>query len=540
MSDVSSSPSAGPTGSGPTGSGPTGSGPTGSGPNGSGPTGDGVVDESPLKDPVLRRLSLVVILGAMMSILDTTIVNVAIETLSRDFHTSLATIQWVTTGYLLALAIVIPLSGWMVERFGAKRMWMISLGLFTLGSAMCGLSWSAESLIFFRILQGLGGGMIMPVGQTILARAAGPQRIGRVMSILGVPTLIAPVLGGLIVDNVTWRWIFFVNVPIGIVGLVLSSRFLVQERHADPGRLDFLGVALLSPGLALLVYGLSEAGGGSGFGSTTVIACLSAGAVLVTAFVLHALHIDRPLLDMRLFRDRSFSMANLVTFIFGAGLYGAMFLLPLYYQIVRGESALVAGLLMAPQGIGAMLCMPLGGRLTDKFGARRIVPVGMAVFILGTVAFTQLSPTSNYGWLAFSLFVRGLGMGWVMMPAIAAAYINLTPALVPRASTTINIVLRVGGSFGTALVAVVLQRQIAGRLPQLGGILTGAPTAVTSRLPLPVATKLADSFGYSFWVVLLVSVVGLVAALILPKSRPDPLTAPDGGVGAPVPVPIGD
>ncbi|HEX4081940.1 MAG TPA: DHA2 family efflux MFS transporter permease subunit, partial [Acidimicrobiales bacterium] len=294
MSDVSSSPSANSTGSAPTGSAPTGSG----------TSGTGVVDESPLKDPVLRRLSLVVILGAMMSILDTTIVNVAIETLSRDFHTSLATIQWVTTGYLLALAIVIPLSGWMVERFGAKRMWMISLGLFTLGSAMCGLSWSAESLIFFRILQGLGGGMIMPVGQTILARAAGPQRMGRVMSILGVPTLIAPVLGpvlgGLIVDNVTWRWIFFVNVPIGIVGLVLSSRFLVQERHADPGRLDFLGVALLSPGLALLVYGLSEAGGGSGFGSTTVIACLAAGAVLVTAFVLHALHIDRPLLDMRL------------------------------------------------------------------------------------------------------------------------------------------------------------------------------------------------------------------------------------------------
>ncbi len=496
--------------------------------------------ENPLHDPVLRRLSIVVILGAIMSVLDTTIVNVAIETLSRVFHTSLSTIQWVTTGYLLALAIVIPLSGWMVERFGAKRMWMISLGLFTAGSALCGLAWSAESLIFFRILQGLGGGMIMPVGQTILARAAGPQRMGRVMSIMGVPMLIAPVLGpvlgGLIVDNTTWRLIFFVNVPVGIVAMLLSARYLVHDPTNDAGRFDFVGVALLSPGLALLVYGLSEAGGGSGFGNTTVIACLAVGAVLVVAFVLHALRVDRPLLDMHLFKDRSFSMANLTTFIFGASLYAVMFLLPLYYQVVRGESALVAGLLLAPQGIGAMLTMPTGGRLTDRIGPGRVVPIGMAVFVVATLMFTQLSPTSGYGWLALALFVRGLGMGWLMMPAMAAAYTNLTHALVPRATTTINIVMRVGGSFGTALVAVVLQRQIAGRLPSLAGILTAAPTSATTKLPEVVAAKMSDAFSYTFWVVMIVTAVGLLASLALPKRRPVP--ASDGA--APLPMPVGD
>jgi EmrB/QacA subfamily drug resistance transporter len=496
-------------------------------------------------DPVLRRLSVVVILGAIMSVLDTTIVNVALDTLARDFHTSVSTIQWVTTGYLLSLAIVIPMSGWTVERFGAKRMWMSSLALFTLGSALCGLAWSSESLIIFRILQGFGGGMLMPVGQTIMARAAGPQRMGRVMSILGLPTLIAPVLGpvlgGLIVDNTTWRWIFYVNVPIGILAMALSAVFLDSGERQDAGRFDFLGVALLSPGLAALVYGLSEAGGGSGFASTTVIVCMVAGAVLIAAFVLHARRVDRPLLDMHLFRDRGFAAANGAVFVFGAGLYAGMILLPLYYQLARGDSALAAGLLMAPQGIGAMVTMPLGGKLTDRIGAGTVVPIGMAVMLIGTIAYTHVGPSTSYTWLALSLFLRGLGMGWVMMPLMAAAYANLTRTLVPRATTTINIVMRVGGSFGTALVAVVLQRQIAGRLPHLSGILGSAPTSSSAaKLTAPMARQLADSFGYSFWVVLAMTVFGVAATLVLPKGRPAPLATPGPGEPAPVPVPVAD
>jgi EmrB/QacA subfamily drug resistance transporter len=488
-----------------------------------------------LHDPVLVRLSVVVILGAIMSILDTTIVNVAIETLARTFHTSISTMQWVTTGYLLALAIVIPMSGWAVERFGARRMWMISLGLFTLGSALCGLAWSSGSLITFRVLQGFGGGMIMPVGQTILARAAGPQRIGRVMSLLGIPTLLAPVLGpvlgGLIVDNVSWRWIFYVNVPIGIVALVLSTRFLPAGGRQDAGRFDFLGVALLSPGLALLVYGLSEADGGSGFGSVTASGCMAAGALLTVAFVLHALRVDRPLLDMRLFRDRGFSVSNAAIFVFGAALYAGMILMPLYYQVVRGDSALVAGLLLAPQGIGAMLTMPLGGRLTDRIGAGTVVPIGMVVFLVGTLAYTQLGPGTSYWWLALSLVVRGFGMGWTMMPLMAAAYAKLTHTAVPRATTTLNILMRVGGSFGTALVAVVLQRQVDARLPGSPGVLSSVAPASTP-LPAAVARQISDAFGYTFWVVVAVTAVGLVATLLLPKGRPRPLGGDEPAGGA--------
>src|SRR5580704_1669069 len=231
-------------------------------------------DADDVLSPELKRIASVVILGSIMSILDTTIVAVALDTLGKDFHVSVSTIQWVTTGYLLALAVVIPVTGWAVDRFGAKPMWMLSLTLFIIGSSLCGLAWSANSLIAFRVLQGIGGGMILPIGQSILARAAGPQRMGRVMSIIGVPMVLGPILGpvigGLIVSNTSWRWIFYINVPIGIVTLILSARWLpkwdTDERF--PASFDTLGFCLLSPGLAALVYSLAEVGTTGSFTST--------------------------------------------------------------------------------------------------------------------------------------------------------------------------------------------------------------------------------------------------------------------------------
>ena len=234
----------------------------------SGPTADtGAMGVLAGLDPHLRRLALVVVLGSIMSILDTTIVNVAIPTFARDFRAPLSTVQWVSTGYLLALAMTIPLTGWAVERFGSKRMWIASLALFLLGSALSGASWSIQSLIVFRILQGIGGGMIMPIGQSIMASAAGPQRMGRVMSLIGVPMLLGPVLGpvlgGLIVDAVSWRWIFYVNIPIGIVAIALAVKFLPGHQKTDKDhKLDLLGFCLLSPGLGLFVYGLAQVGQG--------------------------------------------------------------------------------------------------------------------------------------------------------------------------------------------------------------------------------------------------------------------------------------
>jgi EmrB/QacA subfamily drug resistance transporter len=470
-------------------------------------------------DRDLLRLASVVVLGTIMSILDTTIVNVAIETLGRDLGASLSSIQWVTTGYLLALATVIPLTGWAMERFGGKRMWMLSVSLFLCGSTLCGLAWSTTSLIAFRVLQGFGGGMILPIGQAILAQAAGPQRMGRVMSVIGVPTLLGPILGpvigGLIIDNASWRWIFFVNLPVGVVALVLAARILpAAERREGARPLDLVGLLLLSPGLAALIYALSEVGIQGGLDNTGAVAGLIAGVALLIGFGVHASRNDA-LIDIGLFRDRAFAAASGTVFIFGVSLFGAMLILPLYYQVVRAESALSAGLLLAPQGVGAAMAMPIAGRLTDRLGAGRVVPFGVVIACLGTAVYTQLTATTPYEVLGVALWVRGVGLGMTMMPSMAAAYQTLDRGAVPRATSTISIVRTIGGSFGTAVLTVVLQRRIVAEIPgatgELGALRGGAAQA---------AEPLAAAFASTFVVAVGLTALALIPAWFLPRHPP--------------------
>jgi EmrB/QacA subfamily drug resistance transporter len=461
----------------------------------------------------------VVTVGMIMSILDTTIVNVALETLSSQLNASLSTIQWVSTGYMLALAIVIPLTGWMSERFGAKRVWMTSVALFGLGSVLCGFAWSAGSLIFFRVLQGFGGGMIMPVGMSLMTQTAGPRRVGRVMSVIGVPILLGPILGpvigGLIVDSISWRWIFFVNIPIVAVALVLAARLLHADAgRADAGRLDWLGLGLLSPGLAGIVFGLSETETHGGLSAPIAWAPIVAGVVLVGLFVRHAWRAPRPLIDVRLFRSVGFSAAASTTFLLGGALFGAMIVLPLYYQVARGESALTAGLLMAPQGFGAALAMPIAGRLTDRIGGGRVALVGLIVMTAGSIPFAFIGSATSYTLLAAMLVVRGIGMGATMMPSMAAAYATLDRGQIPRATSALNVLQRVGGSIGTALLAVVLQHQI---LSGLGG--QGGGQGTLQRLPDTVRARVADplakAFAHTFWWAVALGVVALIPTAIL-------------------------
>jgi EmrB/QacA subfamily drug resistance transporter len=469
--------------------------------------------------PELKRVAVVVILGAIMSILDTTIVNVALQSLARDLDAPLSTIQWVATGYLLALATVIPLTGWAAERFGPRRVWMTVVAAFVATSALCGVAWSAESLIAFRVLQGLAGGMIMPIGMITLAQEAGPQRIGRVMSVVGVPMLLGPVLGpvigGLIVTNASWRWIFLVNLPIGIVGLVLAHRLLpperAQGRFEGPGRLDWRGLLMLSPGLGLLVFGLSEV---AAHGTVTLerLAPVIAGLALVAAFVVHAWRVPAPLVDVRLFAGRGFAAAGATVFLVGAALFGALLLMPLYFQIARGQSPLEAGLLMAPQGLGAAAGMNRAGRLTDRIGGGPVVIGGLAMLMAGTLPFTQIGPHTPYWLLDAGLVVRGLGLGFTMMPAMAAAYATLERSEVPRATPMLNVVQRVGGSLGTAILAVVLQNQLTS---QLGASASGPPAA-GARLP---AQQVATAFAHTYWWAMAITAVAVVPAVVLARTQ---------------------
>jgi EmrB/QacA subfamily drug resistance transporter len=483
-------------------------------------------------DRRLLAVGSVVVLGAIMSILDITVVNVAINKLSVEFQTSLETIQWVATGYTLALATVIPLSRWAADRFGTKRVYLTAITLFVAGSALAGTAWSVESLIFFRVLQGLGGGMIMPAGMTILTQAAGPQRVGRVMSVLGVPMLLGPIfgpiLGGWLVDDISWRWIFFINAPVGALAFVLGMRILDKDKPKPTEKLDWQGLLMLSPGLAALIYGLAQVPKVGGLGHPEVLIPAIGGAILIAGFIMRATRTSHPLIDLKLFRNRTFSISSAAMVLFVVAFFGAMLLFPFYYQIVRGESALSAGLLLAPQGLGAMLTMPIAGILVDRIGPGRIVQTGVVVIVASMLVFTQLGADTSYWLLGGALFVMGLGMGMTMMPMMSAALRTLTKADAAGASTSLNIIQQIGASIGTATMSVILSSELSNRLPATGsrgGL--GAAQGVPPEARATVNPLIADAFGSTFvWATILLA-VAFIPALFLPRGKPPVIEEPE-------------
>ncbi|MCS0639591.1 DHA2 family efflux MFS transporter permease subunit [Streptomyces sp. LP05-1] len=454
-------------------------------------------------EPAVLKLGSVLVLGTILAVLDSTVVNVGIEAIRSDFGSSLATVQWISTGYLLAFALVAPISGWATNRFGAKRVWMTSVACFVLGSALCGLAWSAASLIVFRVLQGIGGGLIQPVGQSMIAQAAGPKRIGRVMSLLIIPLTFAPalgpVVGGVLIGLLSWQWIFYINIPLGALTLLLAARVLPSSTPEGGQRLDVLGLALISPGLAAIIYGFSETGNGHGFADTVVHAPVAVGALLLIAYAVHALRPgSTPVLDLRLFGRRAFSHAILTSFLVGAALFSSMFMLPLYYQQARGQDALHAGLLLIPQDLGIAVAMFFAGRITSRLGLRTVMLVGIALAMAGTLAYTQVGEEPGELLLSTALFVRGLGLGGAMSPMITAVFQSVAPHQMPQAAGINNVVHRIGGSLGTATLVIVLQHHTGGH----GG-------------------SLADAFGTTFWWALGISALTLLPGLALPGRARD-------------------
>jgi EmrB/QacA subfamily drug resistance transporter len=453
-------------------------------------------------DAWVWRISGVVIVGSIMSILDTTIVNVALDTLARELHSTISQIQWVVTGYMLALAAVIPITGWAARRFGAKQVYLVSLVLFTTGSALCGLASSTNELIAFRVIQGLGGGMILPIGQLMMAEAAGPKRMGRVMSIVAVPAMLAPILGptigGLILDNASWRWIFYVNLPIGVIAVIAALRILPRVEREPAGKLDTVGLALMATGLPLLTYGLAEVGSTGSFTATKVVVPLILGLALIAAFILHALRVPRPLLDVRLYRRATFASASFAMFCLGAALFGGMILLPLYWQGIRHQSVLDTGLLTAPQGLGMALVMPLAGKLTDRLGGGPLALFGVVLTTLATIPFGLIADNTSILWLSVAMFVRGAGIGFAFMPAIAAAFASLERSELPNATPQLNVLQRVGGSIGTAVLAVVLQRGLTGV-----HTLSGA----------------ASAYGTAFWWSAGLTALAIIPCIILMRAE---------------------
>jgi EmrB/QacA subfamily drug resistance transporter len=417
-------------------------------------------------DPGLRLLIGAVLLGGIMGILDGSVVAVAVDTLAVQFSSSLGAVGWVSTSYLLALTIAIPVTAWAVDRVGAKTLWLSGLVLFLAGSVASGLAWNIESLIAFRILQGLGAGILDPLMLILLARASGPERSGRVMGLMGVVgssgPVLGPIVGGLVLQGLGWRWMFLINVPIGVVAFVLARRVIPTDPPASErewSRLDLIGLALLGPGVAAVVLSLSQIGERGAVAILPVLVPLVAAVLLLCSYVIRALRLGRtpPLIDLRLFSRRSFAASVAVMALVGVGMFSSLFVLPLYYQQAHGRGALAAGLLMAPFGVGGAISMPLAGRLSDRFGSRDLALGGGVLALLSALAFTRIDPHSGEFWPALLALTMGLGLGTVGAPTMGSLYRTLPAPLVPQGSSVLYMLNQLGASIGIAVVALILQ-----------------------------------------------------------------------------------
>lgn len=475
-------------------------------------------------DPALVRTAVILIVGAMAVIFDTTIVSVALHTLAVKLDTSVTTIQWVTTGYLLALGIAVPLSTWGLQRFGGKRLWMFSLAVFLVGSVGSSLAWNVGSLIGWRVVQGIGGGLMLPLMTTLIFQAAGGKSLGRLVTYVALPALLGPVLGpligGAILTHLDWRFMFWVNVPFCVAGLLLAWRYLNIEAtpRSDTSigkpRLDLPGLSLVAPGTSVVLLGLANAGT-AGFAHPDVIIPLAAGVALLAAFTGYALRKSRPLVEVRLLAKRPVASSSAVLFFSGFSLYGAMFLLPLYYQEVRGTTALTAGIMLVPQGIGMLLSRTVAGSNIDRFGPRVFALAGFAVTAAATVPFAFAGPHTSEWLLALWMIVRGFGLGAVTMPVMVAGYIGLNSHEIPHSSVLTRTAQQIGGSFGSAVLAVILEGAIAAH-----------------------PATLAGAFHVAFWWSAGFSALAVLLSVWLPGAQRAPEPAP-GSAPSPDPDPVG-
>jgi DHA2 family multidrug resistance protein len=411
-------------------------------------------------------LAMVVILGVFMSILDQTIVNIAIPRLQTAFGADIHSVQWVLTAYILAQGVATPSAAFFADTLGIKRFYIISLAAFTLGSALCGLAWSLPVLITFRVLQGLGGAALFPLSITLLFREFPPQERGTAMGFFGVPALLAPALGptlgGYLVTFVGWEAIFYINVPIGIIAIILSILFIRESRPEGQTRFDIVGFIFVSLGLVALLYALSSAST-DGWGSTTVLGFLSLGLISLGIFVAAELIIanrgGQPLLDLRLFANGPFRASMIANLFVIFSLFGGLFLFPLYLQNIRGLSAFQSGLILLPQALAAMVSVIIGGRLVDRIGVRAVMIPGLLILAFATWQLTYISIDSSYGWLQTMFILRGLALGLTVQPLTVAMLSEISPRQLAQASSLNTVNRAVASSFGIAVLATLVQTQ---------------------------------------------------------------------------------
>ncbi|MBM7601476.1 EmrB/QacA subfamily drug resistance transporter [Virgibacillus halotolerans] len=456
-------------------------------------------------DPAVLKIVWILLIGMLAPLFDTTIMNVAIDTLGNALDAPVSMVQWVMTSYLIALGAIIPVSGWLLDRFGDKNIWIFALSLFLIGSILSSLAWSIESLILFRAIQGLGGGLMMPIMQTMVVRATGGEKLGKLMAIVGLPVLLGPilgpVLGGIIINALNWRWIFYVNIPIVAVALILAIWHLPKDSAPKKTqKLDVIGLLLLTPPIILIIYGLTVVSDYNGFFNQHVMIPIGVGIIILILFCMHALKKQsNAIINILLFKSRSFTASSCLLFLLGLTTFGGMLLLPLYFQQVRGASVLIAGLLLIPQGIGMLLTRSLAGKLTDTIGSRWVVFLSTILTILGTIPFIFSNADTSILLISLTLILRGAGLGGIMISIMASVYIGLSKEDIPHASSMTRILQQIGGAFGASILAIILQSQL-------------------SSLNAMGITAINTAFNHTFMWTTIFTVISLIFALFLPNK----------------------
>jgi DHA2 family multidrug resistance protein len=408
-----------------------------------------------------------IMVGTFMAVLDATIVNVALPKIMASFGVSIDKIEWVITGYMLAMALSLPASAWLADRFGYKKMYAFGLFLFTLGSFLCGLAAHEDFLIAARIIQGLGGGCLMPIGMAIVTREFPPAQRGIALGFWAVASATSvsfgPLLGGYIVDNFTWQLIFDVNVPVGIIGVIVT--YIIQKEYKSDKvrKFDIIGFASASIFLPLVLYALSEstaATNSEGWSAPYILACFGISAVALAVFITTELAVKEPLIDLRLFSNHNFTISNIVLFVFGVGMFGSTFLLPLYLQNTLGYTALQSGAVFLPIGFIQGIVSPAAGVLSDKTSPKILLIIGLVLFAISFYMNGFFSYLTEHSYIMTSLYIRGVGLGLIFTPLTTVSMLEIPKPKLGQATSLFNIIRQLGGSFGVALLATVLTTRI--------------------------------------------------------------------------------
>jgi len=407
---------------------------------------------------------LVIIIGTFMAILNGSIVNVALPKIMAIFNASPDSIQWVLTCYIMTLGVVMPITGYLGDTFGYKRTYFVALAIFITGSALCGLSWSVNSLVAARIIQAIGGGIMQPLGMAFIYRVTPRSQIGMVLGIWGIAAMaapaIGPTLGGYLVEYVNWRLIFYLNVPIGIANLFLASLLLKETKLIRGQTFDYVGLITSTVGVFCLLLALSQ-GAKHGWGSPYIVSLLVTAVFSLTIFTFNELSHPEPLLELRLFRNGLFTISTIIGSVLNVGMFGGMFLLPLLLQNVLGQSAMKTGLLLLPAAIFTAIAMPISGRLFDRYGARGVTIGGLAMVTFTTYIMGSFNESTPFFVMSCWLILRGFGMGLSMMPVTTAGMNTVPMHLVGKGSALGNVIRQVSASLGIAMFTTIMQHRQA-------------------------------------------------------------------------------